>query len=264
MPTAGSCNASTAAIRLVDGDMCRRARRAGRPRCRGGIMNSRKAGVMLAAAAALFWAAWVLMPGVGVTDAAQIFQLVSARRSLVAISVVVQLVSAVLYVPALLALHSAASKRNCRRGLGRRPAARRRDGLRRRRGAAPARLCDDDAGSRAGDADAGDGVHAGARARAARAARPELLRRRRRAVGGVRESRHRIEVESPAPPRRPRGRRRRRRAGIGGHRAGAIRRIERARALQRAAMPDWRRALAGRARARAPAIRSAPRAEPPA
>jgi hypothetical protein len=75
--------------------------------------------MMLTAAAALFWAAWVLMPGVGVTDPAQIFQLVSARRSLVAISVVVQLVSAVLYVPALLAaLQDGSRIRGVRAGAG--------------------------------------------------------------------------------------------------------------------------------------------------
>ena len=58
-------------------------------------------GVWLAAAAALFWVSWLLMPGVGVTDAAQIFSLVSTQRSLVLTSVILQLASAVLYVPAL-------------------------------------------------------------------------------------------------------------------------------------------------------------------
>lgn len=61
-------------------------------------------GWLLVAAAVTFWFAWALMPGVGVTDPAQIFELVSSQRSLVAISVVVQLISAVLYVPALLGL----------------------------------------------------------------------------------------------------------------------------------------------------------------
>jgi hypothetical protein len=70
-------------------------------------MGSRVAGLMLASAAALFWLAWVLMPGVGVTDPAQIFQLVSSQRSLVATSVGLQLASAVLYVPALLGLLAA-------------------------------------------------------------------------------------------------------------------------------------------------------------
>lgn len=67
-------------------------------------MRSRTTGSLLAAAAALFWVAWVLMPGVGVTDAAQIFALVGSQRPLVSISVAVQLVSAVLYVPAMLGL----------------------------------------------------------------------------------------------------------------------------------------------------------------
>lgn len=61
-------------------------------------------GVLLMLAAVLFWLAWLLMPGVGVTDPAQIFELVSSHRWLVAISVVVQLISAVLYVPALLGI----------------------------------------------------------------------------------------------------------------------------------------------------------------
>lgn len=63
-------------------------------------------GFSLMAAATLFWLAWLLMPGVGVTDAAQIFALVASQRSLVAISVVLQLLSAVLYVPALLGIAS--------------------------------------------------------------------------------------------------------------------------------------------------------------
>jgi hypothetical protein len=63
-------------------------------------------GVALVGAAALFWISWVLMPGVGVTDPHQIFELVASRRSSVVASVVVQLVSAVLYVPALLGLVS--------------------------------------------------------------------------------------------------------------------------------------------------------------
>jgi hypothetical protein len=44
------------------------------------------------------------MPGVGVTDPAAIFALVSAQRRSVATSVIVQLVSAVLYIPALVGL----------------------------------------------------------------------------------------------------------------------------------------------------------------
>jgi hypothetical protein len=44
------------------------------------------------------------MPGVGVTDPAQIFALVSSQRSFVAASVVLQLISAALYAPALVGI----------------------------------------------------------------------------------------------------------------------------------------------------------------
>lgn len=64
--------------------------------------HPRGAGACLIGAAALFWIAWLLMPGVGVTDAAQILALVGPRRGAVATSAAVQLLSAVLYVPALL------------------------------------------------------------------------------------------------------------------------------------------------------------------
>ncbi len=63
-------------------------------------------GVALIAAAALFWLAWLLMPGVGVTDPRQILELVGAARLSVAASVVTQLVSAVLYVIALVGVIS--------------------------------------------------------------------------------------------------------------------------------------------------------------
>ena len=55
----------------------------------------------LTAAATLFWVSWLLMPGVGVTAAGQIFDLVSSQRSLVLASVILQLGSAALYVPGL-------------------------------------------------------------------------------------------------------------------------------------------------------------------
>jgi hypothetical protein len=74
-----------------------------------------RTGLCLIAAAALFWLAWALMPGVGVTDAQRIFELVGSHRTDVLASVVVQLVSAVLYVPAMLGV--AADER-----LGARPA----------------------------------------------------------------------------------------------------------------------------------------------
>jgi hypothetical protein len=38
------------------------------------------AGICLAAAAGLFWLSWALMPGVGVTDAGRIFELVASQR----------------------------------------------------------------------------------------------------------------------------------------------------------------------------------------
>jgi hypothetical protein len=60
----------------------------------------------LIAAAASFWFAWLLMPGVGVTDAGEIFALVGSQRGLVAASVLVQLSSAVLYVPAMVGILS--------------------------------------------------------------------------------------------------------------------------------------------------------------
>jgi hypothetical protein len=59
-------------------------------------------GLCLVGAAGLFWLAWMLMPGVGVTDPEQIFALVGSQRPMVALSVLVQLVSAALYVPALM------------------------------------------------------------------------------------------------------------------------------------------------------------------
>ena len=67
-------------------------------------------GWLLSAAALLFWLSWALMPGVGVTDPAQIFALVSSQRSLVAVSVVLQLLSAALYAPALIGLLSASNR----------------------------------------------------------------------------------------------------------------------------------------------------------
>ena len=63
----------------------------------------------LTAAATLFWVSWLLMPGVGVTDADQIFDLVSSQRTLVLASVIVQLLSAALYAPGLMAAISRAS-----------------------------------------------------------------------------------------------------------------------------------------------------------
>ena len=61
-------------------------------------------GLLLIGAAACFWLTWALMPGVGVTDPREIFALVQSQRQMVMASVVLQLLSAVLYVPALLML----------------------------------------------------------------------------------------------------------------------------------------------------------------
>jgi len=73
-------------------------------------MLSRNAGLLLIAAAALFWLSWFLMPGVGVTDAAQIFELVASKRSSVMLSIITQLLSSALYVPALLGIVCARSQ----------------------------------------------------------------------------------------------------------------------------------------------------------
>lgn len=81
----------------------------------------RVAGISLIVAAVLFWLSWLLMPGVGVTDAARIFELVASQRASVAVSVVAQLLSAVLYVPALLGIvsHGELSRaRSVRTGAG--------------------------------------------------------------------------------------------------------------------------------------------------
>jgi len=77
-------------------------------------MSSRYAGLILIGAAALFWLSWLLMPGVGVTSSAQIFDLVSRRRPLVMLSVIMQLVSSALYVPALLGM-SCSTGQKCER-----------------------------------------------------------------------------------------------------------------------------------------------------
>ena len=69
-------------------------------------------GLALVSAAALFWIAWALMPGVGVTDPREIFALVSTQRVWVGVSVVVQLVSAALYAPALVGLIGEVDRRH--------------------------------------------------------------------------------------------------------------------------------------------------------
>lgn len=69
-------------------------------------MNAHITGASLIAAAALFWLSWLLMPGVGVTDASRIFELVATQRLFVMLSVITQLLSAAFYVPALLGIAS--------------------------------------------------------------------------------------------------------------------------------------------------------------
>ncbi len=67
-------------------------------------LKARAAGAWLIAAAALFWLSWALMPGVGVTDARQILDLVGEHPSRVRLSVCVQLLSAACYAPALVGI----------------------------------------------------------------------------------------------------------------------------------------------------------------
>jgi len=55
-------------------------------------------------AAALFWLSWLLMPGVGITDAGRILDLVGQHSVRVRASVVAQLFSAACYAPALVGI----------------------------------------------------------------------------------------------------------------------------------------------------------------
>ena len=64
-------------------------------------MNIRFTGSMLFAAAICFWTSWVLMPGVGITDAATILRLVGAQPDRVLASSVLQLISAALLALAI-------------------------------------------------------------------------------------------------------------------------------------------------------------------
>ncbi len=67
-------------------------------------MTSRTYGVYLVIASAAFWASWLFMPGVGVTDTATIFALVGSHRASVFASVALQLGSAASYAPGVVGL----------------------------------------------------------------------------------------------------------------------------------------------------------------
>jgi hypothetical protein len=61
-------------------------------------------GAVLPAGTMCFWSSWLLMPGVGVTDAARILKLVSAHAQNVLGSSVLQLISSALFALAVLGL----------------------------------------------------------------------------------------------------------------------------------------------------------------
>ncbi|MDX2170778.1 MAG: hypothetical protein SF182_27150 [Deltaproteobacteria bacterium] len=64
-------------------------------------LPSPAAGRWLIFASIAFWLSWVLMPGVGITDARQILDRVGTHRGQVYLSVVLQLFSAAAYAPGL-------------------------------------------------------------------------------------------------------------------------------------------------------------------
>jgi len=72
------------------------------------------AGIWLIVASVGFWLAWVLMPGVGVTDTPTIFALVAQHRAEVYASVIVQLLSAAAYAPGIVGLLSSSDARESR------------------------------------------------------------------------------------------------------------------------------------------------------
>jgi hypothetical protein len=67
-------------------------------------MSERASGRWLIAASVLFWLAWALMPGVGVTDARQILERVALQRDAVWLSAALQLLSAACFAPPVVAL----------------------------------------------------------------------------------------------------------------------------------------------------------------
>jgi hypothetical protein len=77
-------------------------------------MPSRGTGLALVLASFGFWLCWALMPGVGITDTAQIFPRVARHRASVLASVVLQLASAAAYAPASAGLLGSAWARESR------------------------------------------------------------------------------------------------------------------------------------------------------
>ena len=77
-------------------------------------MSERASGFWLVAAASLLWFSWWLMPGVGITDAQKILDGVAQERALVSASVILQLLSAAFYAPALIGLVARPSARSDR------------------------------------------------------------------------------------------------------------------------------------------------------
>lgn len=66
--------------------------------------SSRVAAATLVVAAVVFAVAWVLMPVAGVTDAEEIFRIVTPQRGAVLASAILSLVSATLFVPAMIGI----------------------------------------------------------------------------------------------------------------------------------------------------------------
>jgi hypothetical protein len=72
--------------------------------------TTRAAGAVLIFAAVTFWLAWVLMPDAGTNDAVHILTAVRDHREAVWWSVVVQLVSSVAFVPAVILARPASTR----------------------------------------------------------------------------------------------------------------------------------------------------------
>lgn len=69
-----------------------------------GVPTSTRSGIWLVVASTLFWLSWSLMPGVGVTDTREILERVALQRDAVWLSTVLQLISAVCFGPAVIAI----------------------------------------------------------------------------------------------------------------------------------------------------------------